>query len=60
MTIYFDPLDAILFIHRMQPSGIHTAQIVRVSLHLRLHPRLRRWAQNALPVDVPIENFRVG
>ena len=59
MTIYFDCLDPILFIHRMQPPDIRTVQIVRVPLHPHQHPRPRRWAQNALPVDVPIENIRV-
>ncbi len=49
-----------LFIRQMQPPDFRTAQIVRVPLHLHQHLRPRRWAQNALPVDVPIENIRVG
>ena len=48
------------FILRMQLPGNHTAQIAHVPLHPHQHPQLRRWAQNGLHVDVPIENLRVG
>jgi hypothetical protein len=41
----------------MQPPDIRTAQILRAPFHLHQHLRLRRWAQNGLLVDRPIENF---
>ena len=43
----------------MQPPDIRTAQILRADLRLHQPLRLRRWAKNGLPVDGPIETFRV-
>jgi hypothetical protein len=58
-TVYFDYLDRIVIL-QMRPPGIRTAQIVRAPHHLHQHRRPRRWAQNGLREDVPIENLRVG